>query len=133
MKELFPIKSIDDLHSISNEARWQYFEKLVAFIFEKNGFDVEQNKVVSSKKGRRQYDVVAERFGKVFIVECKKWKKPVDKKVIEKHIERCRFYEKHVERKTVPVVVTLKENPMEVNGQCSVIPVLKLNTYLNSF
>jgi len=34
------IESIEDLETVSEESVWQNFERLAAFIFEKNDFDV---------------------------------------------------------------------------------------------
>jgi len=47
--------------------KWQYFEKLVAFIFDNNDFEVKHNSVLKLGKTKRQFDVIAERFGTVFL------------------------------------------------------------------
>jgi hypothetical protein len=38
------ISSTEDLQNVSKEVVWQNFEKLAAFIFEKNNFQVETGK-----------------------------------------------------------------------------------------
>jgi hypothetical protein len=53
------IKNAGDLQKVSKEVAWQNFERLTAFIFEENNFQVETSKVKTSKKKRRQYDVIA--------------------------------------------------------------------------
>ena len=59
---MFAINSLSELESLSQKVRWQYFEKLVAFIFEQNGFDVKQNTVIVKGKTRKQFDVIAVRY-----------------------------------------------------------------------
>jgi Holliday junction resolvase len=66
------IKNHEDLQKVSKEVVWQNFERLTAFIFEENNFQVETGKVKTSNKKRRQYDVIAKVKGKTFLVECKK-------------------------------------------------------------
>ena len=77
--------------------KWQYFEKLVAFVFEKNDFSVRQNVVMKFPEGKRQFDVIAERFDVLFLVECKKWSKhnAAIKKAVNEHLERCRLFIKN--------------------------------------
>ncbi len=59
---MFEINSVSELESLSHKVKWQYFEKLVAFIFSENGFEVEQNVVVVKNKNKRQFDVIAKRM-----------------------------------------------------------------------
>src|SRR3989338_11663133 len=98
---MFQISSLEDLQTLSKQVKWQYFEKLVGWIFEQNGFSVKVNFV--SKNPRRQYDVVAEKFNKIFIVDCKKWKGGRYKSTqlryaVEKHLERCGLFDSKKEK-----------------------------------
>ena len=67
------IRSIEDLLVVSEEVIWQNFERLAAFIFEKNNFRVNVNIVKTHQKTKRQYDVIAWKGNQTFLVECKKW------------------------------------------------------------
>ena len=67
------IQSIEDLAVVSEEVVWQNFERLAAFIFEKNNFRVKVNTVKTYNKTKRQYDVIAWKGNQTFLVECKKW------------------------------------------------------------
>ncbi len=128
--EFNQIKSVDGLENASKEAKWQVFEGLVSYIFEQNGFNVKVNVVKIFGKKRRQYDVIAENKGRTFIVDCKKWKRnnlSAIKKEIKKHKERCLLLDKNA----VPLIVTLvEENVQEYEG-VFVVPIHRLNSFLN--
>ena len=136
----FPISSINDLERISYSSKWQYFEKLVAFIFDQNGFDVNQNVVVKTINGKRQFDVIAEKYGVTYMIECKKWKSKTQKtsslkSAAMKHIERCESYELSANasgRKFIPFIVTLLEDEIEEHENVPIVPIMKLNWFLNN-
>src|SRR3990167_8290015 len=88
----FPVKSVDDLEKLGRELRWQWFEKLVAFVFEQNDFKIEEKRVVIFGNTKRQYDVVAEKYNKIWLIECKKQKNLNFNAAIKKHQERCNLY-----------------------------------------
>lgn len=128
----FPIKSINDLERISEEAKWQYFEKLVEFIFSENGYETEQNKVIVFGDTKRQYDIIAKKYGKMFIIECKKWKKTNKNKLIketEKHEERTDMLDKNA----IPLLVTFNDSGLEKHNNTTIIPLINLNWFLNEF
>ena len=131
------IESIDELQKISKKMKWQYFEKLVAFIFDNNNFETKQNSVIVFGKTKRQFDVIAERFGTLFLVECKKWSKfnaSSMKKAVKDHKERCNLYSKGLEGKNaLPIIVTLLEGDIKLHDSMPVIPINKLNLFINSF
>jgi hypothetical protein len=62
-----------DLERVSVESVWQNFERLAAFIFEKNDFRVNVNTVKTLNKKRRQYDIIVRKNNQTFLIECKKW------------------------------------------------------------
>ena len=141
---MFPISSIEDLQKISKQVKWQYFEKLVGWIFEQNDFKVRVNLVSKShQKGegqktcshqKHQYDVVAEKFNKIFIVDCKKWagkryKSTQLKYAVEKHLERCSLIGS--EKEKIPLIVTLMDEDIQEHKGVPIVPVDKLNTFLN--
>ncbi len=130
------IKSIEDLEKVSKEIIWQNFERLVAFIFEENGFQVKINTVKTLNKKRRQYDVIAEKNNQIFLVECKKWagnryRLSAIKKAIVKHKERTEFYKNVTSEDAIPIIVTLIEEEIQSHEEVPIVPILKLNSFLN--
>lgn len=132
----FEINSVDDLEKLSFEVSWQYFEKLVAFVFEKNDFDVKQN-VVIVDEDRRQFDVIAKKKDITYLVECKRWKSRANsisdiKRAVETHIERCELYSKiHPEEAVVPLLVTPLQGMPEEHEKVFIVPLTSLNWFLN--
>jgi protease II len=132
------IESIEDLETVSEEVIWQNFERLTAFIFEKNDFQVTVNTVKILNKKRRQYDVIARKGNQTFLVECKKWagnryRLSALKKAVEQHKERTAFYENITNEDAIPIVVTLIEEEIRVYEGVPLVPVLKLNPFINEF
>jgi len=72
--EILDIKNLQSLNEFLINIKWQSFEELVEYIFEENGFKNKGGfvKVFKNKK-RRQYDLLAEDFSRLFIIDCKKW------------------------------------------------------------
>jgi protease II len=130
------IKSIQDLQRVSRENVWQNFERLAAFIFEKNNFQVKINVIKTRNKKRRQYDVVARRGDKTFLIECKKWagnryRLSALKAAIEKHKERVEFYRDITNEDAAPIVVTLIEEEIKFYEDMPIVPIFKLNSFIN--
>lgn len=129
------IGTIDDLERVSAEVIWQHFERLTGFIFEKNDFSVSVNIVKTSRRQRRQYDVIARRNGRTFLVECKKWagnryRLSALKKAVGQHRERTAFYEDLTEEPAVPVVVTLIEETVLVHEGVPLVPITRLDAFI---
>jgi len=130
------IGSIEDLEIVSEEVIWQNFERLAAFIFEKNDFSVRVNTVKTCHKKRRQYDVIARKSDQTFLVECKKWagsryRLSALKKAVEQHKERTTFYYDITNEDAIPVLVTLVEEEIQLYNGVPLVPVLKLNSFLH--
>jgi hypothetical protein len=130
------IESIEDLEKVSEESVWQNFERLAAFIFEKNDFRVTVNTVKTSNKKRRQYDVIARKSNQTFLIECKKWagnryRLSALKRAIVHHKERTTFYENTTNEDAIPVIVTLIEEEIRVYEGVPLVPVQKLNSFIN--
>ena len=134
----FEIHSIEELEQLSEKVTWQYFEKLVAFVFEKNDFDVQQNVVVMNDKGRRQFDVIAKNKNVTYLVECKRWKSRAGvvsaiQDAIDMHIERCKFYsESYPEEQVMPLLVMPLQGMPESHEDVFIVPFMSLNWFLNS-
>lgn len=130
------IKSIEDLEIVSKEVIWQNFERLAAFIFERNDFQVKINTVKTFSKKRRQYDVIAKRGDQIFLIECKKWagnryRLSALKRAIEQHKERTVFYKNITGEDAVPIIVTLIEEEIQFYEGVPIVPIQKLNSFVN--
>lgn len=134
-KNFEEIKGITDLEEASKDAIWQNFEKLVAFIFEENDYEVQINKVKSFSKKRRQYDVIARKNNQVLLVECKKWsgnryRLSALKAAIKKHKERVNFYESATKEHAIPIIATFIEEDIKLYEGVPIVPILKLNSFI---
>ena len=129
------IGSIDDLETVSEEVVWQNFERLAAFIFEKNEFAVTVNTTKLLNRTRRQYDVIARKRDRTFLVECKKWagsryRLSALKRAVLQHKERAAFYETVMHEDAVPVIVTHIEEEILVYEGVPLVPVHRLNAFI---
>ena len=130
------IDSTGDLEIVSEESQWQNFERLTAFIFEKNGFEVKVNTVKTWNKKRRQYDVIARKSNQTFLIECKKWagnryRLSALKRAIIQHKERTLFYESITNEDAIPIIVTLIEEEILVFEGVPIVPVNKLDSFIS--
>ena len=136
MNEFEGIKTIEDLQKVSREAIWQDFERLAAFIFAENDFHVKTNTVKTSNKKRRQYDVIARKNSKTFLIECKKWsgnryRLSALKTAVKKHKERCEFYRNLTDENPIPIIVTLIEEEILIFESVPIVPISRLNSFIN--
>ena len=136
LMNLDDIKTIEDLEQVSKEAVWQNFEVLVGFIFGANDFQVNVNKVRTFNKKRRQYDVIAKKNNRTYLVECKKWsgnryRLSALKKAIQHHKERTEFYRNLTEEDLIPIIVTFIEEDIKFYEGMPIIPILRLNSFIN--
>lgn len=142
----------EPIEKILSRFDWPGFEAAVAEIFSANGFFVKRNFRFSTIR-RYEIDIIATRAGKALCVDCKEWREGRSKKsgiknAAEAQKERAEqlkiFVSKNpiaqnylrigtnVKTKFMPMVVTLlEEDVKEVNGAL-VVPVWKLNSFLNS-
>jgi protease II len=130
------IQSIEDLAMVSEEVVWQNFERLAAFIFEKNNFVVKVNTVKTYQKTKRQYDVIAWKGDKTFLVECKKWagnryRLSAIKEAVEQHKERTTFYAAITNEDAIPLLVTLIEEEIPFYEGVPIVSIQKLNSFVN--
>jgi hypothetical protein len=130
------IESIGDLEIVSEESLWKNFERLVAFIFEKNDFRIKVNTIKTLNKKRRQYDVIAKKSTQTFLIECKKWagnryRLSALKRAIVQHKERTTFYENITNEDAIPVIITLIEEEILIFEGVPIVPVHKLNSFIS--
>jgi Holliday junction resolvase len=129
------IGSCTELDAVAEGSAWQDFERLAAFIFEKNGFSVRVGIVKTRGRQRRQYDVIAEKDGRTLLVECKQWagnryRLSALKTAVAKHRERALFYESVTGGDAVPVIVVLIEEEIRVFEGMPLVPVHRLNAFI---
>ncbi len=130
------IKNIQTLINYCRENNWQDFEKLTSFILEENDFKAKHNIVKTLKKTKRQYDVIAESSNKIILIDCKKWsnnryKSSALKTAIKKHIERAEFYKNFTNKEILPIIVTQHQEDITSHENIPIIPITKLNWFLN--
>lgn len=119
----------DEVEEFLKTTNWQSFEQLVGHIFEQHGFDSKVNTVKVFENTKRQYDVIAERYGKTYAIECKKWKKSCYSKIVdavEKHEERSRRIN------ASPIIVTLINEDVRKEGNTFIVPIFELNDFLRN-
>jgi hypothetical protein len=137
-REELHVHEMKDLESLGHRMKWQYFERLVGFVFEQNGFKVSSGVVRKGSGGRRQYDVIAENPRHVFAADCKRWtgrryKDSQLRSAAEKQTERCMLLKGETEKVIIPIIVTLMPEGIVIHAGVPVVPFGKLNTFLNSW
>ncbi|MEM5794056.1 MAG: restriction endonuclease [Candidatus Aenigmatarchaeota archaeon] len=127
---------------------WKNFEKVVQEIFEANGFRVKRNFRFKTKK-RYEIDIIAIKDNFNFCVDCKRlgkgrYKKSEIVKAIKKQEERNKELKKFlktnllakdslkiISEKFYPMLVTLFEEEIVKENETFVVPIWKLNSFLN--
>jgi hypothetical protein len=137
-----------DLERVSKLLRWQEFEGIAAYGFERNGYHVFRN--VYFKQGERRYemDIVALQGQLVVCADCKHWKRGLTPSVLNKVAEeqaqrtsaftealpspkiRIDFAPK-VPTTFVPAILTLIPASSKFYDDIPVVPVLQLQGFLN--
>lgn len=131
----FPLKRIEDIASIGHSIKWQYFEKIVGFVFKENNFSVSISTVKSFNGVKRQFDVIAESPRYVFTADCKRWtkrryKSSMLKTAVEKQVERSCYYKGESEKTIIPLIVTLMHEDLVMHEGVFIIPIEKLNDFI---
>ena len=124
----FPVKTVAELEKLSRSLRWQWFERLVVFVFEKNDFSINEKRVIAFGNTKRQYNAIAERYGKIWLIECKKQKNLNVNDAIIKHKERCLLYSNKTKKEIIPIIVTMDQ---EMRAEIPIVPLLKFNAFIN--
>lgn len=140
------------IEKILSRFDWSGFEKAVAEIFLANGFSIKRNFRFKTKQ-RYEIDIIASKAGKIICVDCKGWREGRNKKhaivkAAEKQKERVKQLKKFVSKNPIvqsslkiggtrqtytPMIVTLlEENLKKDDSNTFVVPVWKLNSFLNS-
>jgi len=139
-----------DLEKTLSKLDWKQFEKAVAQIFEANGFTVRNNFRFKTKR-RYEMDIIASRHKTVVCTDCKEWgrgryKQTALRNAADMQKQRTKQFEKFVANNPIakhklkigehsrfyPAVVTLFEEELKYEDGVVVVPVWKLNSFLNS-
>jgi len=128
------------------ENDWRYFEDFVMEIFEKHDYNTIKHFRFKGTS-RREIDVLAWNEHRIFIIECKRWKKhrpktfhlkEAAKKVIDYLNDFKTVYSKSIATKfgdtnnkeIIPIIVTLYEEPIKIFENVLIVPLWKLNSLL---
>jgi hypothetical protein len=132
---------------ITKELEWRDFEGLVSDVFSENGFRTFRNFRFSSKKRRYEVDVVALERPRIVLVDCKHWRIRLGKASALKiaasaHLARAKEFGKKLQEFIelgvvewnciiiIPILVTLYQERITENGGVLVVPVFKLNSFI---
>jgi len=140
----------NDLEKILSQLNWKMFEKAVAQVFEANGFSVQNNFRFKTKR-RYEMDIIASRHKTVVCTDCKKWRRGRYKQTSLRNAakmqkKRTKQFEKFVMNNPIakhklkisndsefhPAIVTLFEEELKNEDGVIVVPVWKLNSFLNN-
>lgn len=116
---------------------WQEFEEITKNVLESHGFETKFRFVFKDESGKAEIDVFALRHDIILAIDAKrytaKWhRKYALKKQAEKHAERCERYSKLINKKVVPVIVSLIDDNIVFHEGCIVVPFESLNDFLTN-
>ncbi len=145
------IKSGKTIEEFVEKIDWREFEKIIREIFSVNGFNSFSNFRFKTHR-RFEIDVVAAKNNLIFAADCKEWSKGRYKNgglriAAQEQSARASEFEKFLRSNpiarykfktspgapVVPLVVTWHEEPISENGNCFIVPVWKLNSFLISY
>ena len=128
---------------------WREVERIISEIFKENGFQVRQNFRFKTER-RYEIDILAVREDLVFCVDCKEWsrgryKKSGLRQAVKLQENRLKEFKEFVKKNFIaqsklnmdiksdfyPMLVTLFEEDMIKENDTFVVPVWKLNNFLN--
>lgn len=135
------LKTGKDIEEILKKQSWKEFEDIVAQILVEHGFEVERNFRFTLNKKRHEIDIIAKRFDEILCIDCKKWnirpgKKTAIKAAAKKQVGRTKKYKKFAKLKSkniCPMVITFLDEDIVLADKVPVIPVWKLNDFMNDF
>ncbi len=139
------------IEDVLSKIDWKEFEKTAGSIFAENDFNVKNNFRFKTKR-KYEIDIVASRKRKVICADCKEWnrgryKRSALSSAAKKQKQRTDQFEEFVKNNPIaksqlkipenpkfyPILVTLFEEDLREDGGVFVVPIWKLNTFLNEF
>jgi hypothetical protein len=136
------------IEELTKELDWKDFEGLVSEVFSANGFRTFRNFRFSSKKRRYEVDVIALERPRVVVVDCKHWGIRVGKSSALRaaalaHLNRTVEFSGKLQEfpamnvheweevTATPILVTLYQERIFENVGVLVVPLFKLNTFVD--
>ncbi|BDR93178.1 hypothetical protein [Vulcanisaeta souniana] len=134
-----------DLESISGYLPWDEFEALIRLVFEEWGFNVVSRLRVPVVGTRVEFDVIAYRRPRVFLIEAKRWKRASSsiRRIVGRHLEKVGFVAREPEvlmsrvgigwgeALLIPVVITWHRALMELIDGVPVVSIYQVNSFIN--
>jgi hypothetical protein len=131
----------------TKDLEWRDFEGLVSEVFSENDFRTFRNFRFSSKKRRYEVDVVALERPRIVVVDCKHWrirlgKASALKAAASAHLGRAVEFGNKLQEfadlgvgdwrsiTIIPILVTLYQERITENEGVLVVPVFKLNSFV---
>lgn len=143
------IREGHDFQRVSNAFTWQEFENFASLLLRENGYRVIRHLVFKSRMGRREIDLIAWNENSCLLVDCKHWERRLTRSSTEKvaaaQVERARLLAEHPEvlerngfskcdgRFVLPILITLVESEQRIVDGVPIVPVLKLQNFLQGF
>ena len=126
-------------YETSNEAdtepTWQEFEEQIRDVLDCAGFTIEFRKVFVTAGRRHEIDVVARRFGDTLLIDAKRYGKSrlrtsSIKAQARHHVARCREFDQAFSSTSVPIIVSLIDDSLLIEGGCFIVPYHKLEDFV---
>jgi Holliday junction resolvase-like predicted endonuclease len=136
------------LEEVLSKLDWKEFEKFVAEIFRENNFHVKTNFRFKTKR-RYEIDLIATRGNFVICADCKDWSSGRHKKTALRYAakeqeERIKEFKRFLKKNPiakgllkisqtphfVPLIISLLQEDLLIEGKTIVSPVWKLNNFL---
>jgi len=143
------IKIGSDFENICQKLQWKEFENIARRTFEIFSYDVIGNLRFKTRTKRRgEIDLIAYKKPIIASVDCKHWQRnwtrsPI-KKVVEQQIKRTQLFTEILQNFqstmklgnwkkaiVIPMVLSLLPGPFKFHRQTPVVPVMKLQSFLN--
>ena len=131
---LFAITLGATIEDVSEYLTWRDFEAITGIILEENGFDVTKNLVLT--KPRMEIDVIGKKMNLALLIDCKHWKtmsKSALDEIVKKQIERVKRYVADEDITALPVIVTLHQEGTQLVENVTIVPIMKLPSFLDEF
>ena len=131
---LFAIKFGATIENVSEYLTWQDFESITGLILEEKDFDVTKNLILT--KPRMEIDIVGTKMDIALLIDCKHWKtmsKSTLDEIVKKQVERVKRYVADENMSALPVIVTLHQEQIQFVDNVTIVPIMKLSSFLDEF
>lgn len=138
-----------DIERVCRLLEWKEFESITTTAFEAYNYNFKKNLRFKGKNGKRwEIDVLAYKQPIITSVDCKLWKHGWTRapivKAVEEHVKRTKAFadilpniyakiklDKWEGAIVIPIVLSLLPSPFKFYDNTPIIPVLKLQSFLN--